>query len=122
MADALFAFDMFQYLSEKQNTLIQRRDLLQQELNNKLSNHIRPGRRTKLQKVNIKKITKEYESELLELNSKISDLAETVDARYEIIKKSVKACNTTIVRYLSLMNQYIEEKKYKKLFLKTKNN
>jgi hypothetical protein len=122
MADALFAYDMFQYLSQEQNTLIQRRDLLQQELKNKLSNHIRSGRRTKLQKVNIKKITKEYEVELSDLTNKINSLGETIEAKDEIIKKSIEACSTTIERYRSFMNQYIEEKKYKKLFLKTKNN
>lgn len=120
MANALFAYDKFNYLSESQKKLKYRKDKLQEELNNKKKKYIRTGRRTKCQKININKIEIKYNEKIIKLDEEINKIDNPPKTKFKTISKELGLSIVVIERYISFMNGYIEEEKYKKLFTKTK--
>lgn len=120
MANALFTYDTFQYLTDKQKQLEVNRDELQNKLDDELSKYTKPGAKTKRQKLNIKRINAKYDKSIKEFNKIIDDIGRTSKSKHKKIGNKIDVSGSTIERYLTFMNNYIKDKKYKRLFIKTK--
>jgi len=120
MAHALFTYDKFQYLNIKYKQLKLEKELLIKEERKEKEDYIRPGRRTKIQERNIKRIEAKYKKALEECNKSIDILKKSKKNNYKDIYQETYAAETTVRRYYTFMNKYIKNLKYKKLFIKTK--
>ncbi len=120
MANALFTYDTFQYLTYKQKQLEIKRDDLQNKLDDELSKYPKPGPKTSRQKINIKKINAKYDKSIKELNKIIDDIGRTSESKHKKIGNKIDVSVSMVERYLTFMNNYICERKYRKLFIKTK--
>ena len=121
MANALFAYDSFKYRTNKQELLEIKRDELQNKLDDELSKYAKPGAKTKTEKLNIKRITKKYDSQIQDYEKNINDIGRNTTEKYTKISRETGVSVTTVERYLKFMDNYIESLKYRKLFIKTKN-
>jgi len=120
MANALFAYDVFKHLTHIQNKLENEKNKLTNELDNELLVYKKSGRKTARQKIMIKKIEKKYEIRIQEYEEKINLIGIFSLYKYINISRKIDVSESTTERYIKFMDEYIGEKKYKKLFIKTR--
>lgn len=120
MADALYAYDTFQYLLQEENKLKTEKEKLLDELNRELLAYKKSGRKTTREKINKVNINKKYKGLIDEFDKCIDSLGSTVDKKYEKVGRKIEVAQTTVSRYIKFMDEYIKYRKYKKLFTKTK--
>jgi len=118
MSNALFTYDMFQYLTHKQTKLEIKKRNLDQRLHSELSIYKTPGPNTTIMKNKKKKIEAKYSNQILELTKEIQNIGKTSKSKYEKIISVIDVSESNVQRYISFMTQYIEEKKYIKLISK----
>lgn len=114
MANALFAYDVSQYLAQAKDKLESKRDILINKRDSELLPYKKSGRRTAHENRQVGKIEKIYEKEIQEYEKEIDKINKTA------IDKKVTVGETTLKRYIAFMDEYIGEKKYRKLFIKTR--
>ena len=68
----------------------------------------------------IKKIEKKYEIRIQEYEEKINLIGIFSLYKYINISRKIDVSESTTERYIKFMDEYIGEKKYKKLFIKTR--
>jgi len=120
MANALFAFDVFKHLTHVQNQLKTERDKLTDKLDNELLVYKKSGRKTAHEKRMIQKIEKKHAMKIQEYEKKIDVICISSLKKYLKISKKINVSESTTERYIKFMDEYIEGKKYKKLFIKTR--
>ena len=114
MANALFAYDVSHYLTQGKDKLVNKRDNLINKRDSELLPYKKPGRRTEREDRKVQKIEKIYEEEIQKYEKEIDKFNKTS------IEKKVRVGETTLKRYIAFMDEYIGEKKYRKLFIKTR--
>lgn len=120
MANALFAYDNFQYLLREENKLKTEKEKLQYKLDTELLPYKKSGRKTIREKINKVNIDKKYRGLIEKFDKCIDSLGSTVDKKYDKVGKKIEVAQTTVSRYIKFMDEYIKCRKYKKLFTKTK--
>jgi hypothetical protein len=121
MADALYAYDTFQYLLREENKLKTEKEKLLDELNTELSSYVKRGRKTKIIQSKEKRINNKYKKSIEDFDKSIHSIGSTDGKKYDNIGRKINLGNSTVSRYIQFMDEYINEEKYKKLFIKTKN-
>lgn len=114
MANALFAYDVSQYLAHEKDKLENKRDNLINKRDSELLPYKKSGRRTAHENREVQKIEKKYKEEIQEYEKEIDKINKTS------IDKKVTVGETTVKRYIAFIDEYIGEKKYRKLFIKTR--
>jgi hypothetical protein len=122
MANALFAYDLFQFYTQENKKLESEQDKLKNELNelqNKYNKEIKPykkaGPKTKHEKLMKRRIDKKFE-EINFYNEHINSIENTLKANNENILIETKVKRPTFNKYLEFMDKFIEDK-YIKNFL-----
>lgn len=121
MANALFAYDTFQYLVQEQKKLEIEKEKLQYELNTELSSYVKRGRKTNIVLSKEKRINKKYKELIEDFDKRIDSKGSTDGKKQENIGRKINLGKSSVSRYIQFIDEYINKEKYKKLFIKTKN-